>query len=102
MRALNLKFRLLLKFIFDAKYKIDTSYEYKKKYNTPGPKEEDINTMHRYRDAIIYYYKKDKLFNKKTSKLENSKNLNKDEVIDKNEDYFKYLKMKILKKIQIY
>lgn len=63
-------------FIFDAKYKIDTSSKYKEKYNTPGPKEEDINTMHRYRDAIIYDYKKDKLFNKKSSKLENSKNIN--------------------------
>ena len=92
MRALNVKFRLLLKFIFDAKYKIDTSYEYKKKYNTPGPKEEDINTMHRYRDAIIYDYKKDKLFNKKSLKLENSKNISKYEISDKNEDSSKYLK----------
>lgn len=79
-------------FIFDAKYKIDTSPEYKKKYNTPGPKEEDINTMHRYRDAIIYDYKKDKLFNKKSLKLENSKNISKDEISDKNEDSSKYLK----------
>jgi len=63
-------------FIFDAKYKIDTSSKYKEKYNTPGPKEEDINTMHRYRDAIIYDYKKDKLLNKKSLKIENSKNLN--------------------------
>ncbi|WP_294353774.1 DUF2357 domain-containing protein [uncultured Clostridium sp.] len=34
-------------FIFDAKYKIDNSGGIK------GPKEEDINTMHRYRDAIV-------------------------------------------------
>ena len=47
-------------FIFDAKYKIDNSEEYKRKHKTCGPKEEDINTMHRYRDAIIYDYKKDK------------------------------------------
>lgn len=43
-------------YIFDAKYKIDYAEEgsyYKKEYNTPGPKEEDINTMHRYRDAIV-------------------------------------------------
>lgn len=51
-------------FIFDAKYKIDTSPKYKEKYNTSGPKEDDINTMHRYRDSIIYDYKKDKLFHK--------------------------------------
>ena len=44
-------------YIFDAKYKIDpstpgTSYH---QYicPLPGPKEEDINTMHRYRDAIV-------------------------------------------------
>lgn len=79
-------------FIFDAKYKIDTSSKYKEKYNTPGPKEEDINTMHRYRDAIIYDYKKDKLSNKKSLKLENSKNISKDEISDKNKDSSKYLK----------
>lgn len=45
-------------FIFDAKYKIDRSEEYIKKYKTIGPKEEDINTMHRYRDAIVHKYKK--------------------------------------------
>ena len=40
---------------FDAKYRIDfaeTSH-YKRKYGTPGPMEEDINTMHRYRDALV-------------------------------------------------
>ena len=41
-------------FVFDAKYKIDTSTEYQKSYGGVGPKEEDINTMHRYRDAIVY------------------------------------------------
>ena len=34
------------KFIFDAKYRIDTS-------NDNGPTKESINTMHRYRDAIV-------------------------------------------------
>ncbi len=44
-------------YIFDAKYKMDPSlpgthyHEYVCEY--PGPKEEDINTMHRYRDAIV-------------------------------------------------
>ncbi|MBS4201309.1 restriction endonuclease-like protein [Bacillus sp. FJAT-49732] len=34
-------------YIFDAKYRIDFSQ------NNPGPLEEDINTMHRYRDAHV-------------------------------------------------
>lgn len=44
-------------FIFDAKYKIDYADEKTDAYSknrTPGPKEEDINTMHRYRDSIMY------------------------------------------------
>ncbi|MBM7655241.1 restriction endonuclease-like protein [Neobacillus cucumis] len=43
-------------YIFDAKYRIDyaqaDSY-YQKRYKTPGPIEDDINTMHRYRDSIV-------------------------------------------------
>ncbi|CAM4447773.1 restriction endonuclease-like protein [Paenibacillus tarimensis] len=45
------------KYIFDAKYRINPAYEgtsYRGTYKTPGPQEEDINTMHRYRDAIVY------------------------------------------------
>lgn len=47
------------KYIFDAKYKIAEAYEKTladgKKIQIPaGPKDEDINTMHRYRDAIIF------------------------------------------------
>lgn len=45
------------KYIFDAKYRINPAYEgsyYYQKYKQPGPEEEDINTMHRYRDAIVY------------------------------------------------
>ncbi|MGH4050721.1 MAG: nuclease domain-containing protein [Clostridium sp.] len=38
-------------FVFDAKYRIETSKEYQDKYGGIGPKEEDINAMHRYRDA---------------------------------------------------
>ena len=49
--------RYKYEYIFDAKYKIDPSIEGSYYYNTiskiPGPKEEDINTMHRYRDAIV-------------------------------------------------
>lgn len=39
-------------YIFDAKYRIQFDHEYLKKYGGPGPMEDDINTMHRYRDAI--------------------------------------------------
>ncbi|WP_268607386.1 restriction endonuclease-like protein [Paenibacillus apiarius] len=45
------------KYIFDAKYRLNPAYEgtpYWTKYKQPGPEEEDINTMHRYRDAIVY------------------------------------------------
>lgn len=45
------------RYVFDAKYRIDPalpgSYYYNVIGHTPGPKEEDINTMHRYRDAIV-------------------------------------------------
>lgn len=39
-------------YIFDAKYRIQFDEDYLTKYGKPGPREEDINTMHRYRDAI--------------------------------------------------
>ncbi|UVI31013.1 restriction endonuclease-like protein [Paenibacillus spongiae] len=45
------------KYIFDAKYRMNPAYEgtyYYEKYKMPGPEEDDINTMHRYRDAIVY------------------------------------------------
>ncbi|MGU3473589.1 DUF2357 domain-containing protein [Paenibacillus sp. D51F] len=44
------------KYIFDAKYRINPAYThtpYQMAYLTPGPQEDDINTMHRYRDAIV-------------------------------------------------
>ncbi|MBP1947122.1 restriction endonuclease-like protein [Virgibacillus litoralis] len=43
-------------YIFDAKYRVDFATEgtyYQNKYHQPGPLEEDINTMHRYRDALV-------------------------------------------------
>lgn len=49
-------------FIFDAKYRIDTTSEYIKNYEGIGPKLDDINTMHRYRDAIIYSKKDDETY----------------------------------------
>lgn len=44
-------------YVFDAKYKINPALDgsmYQRMYKTPGPQEDDINTMHRYRDAIVY------------------------------------------------
>lgn len=35
-------------YIFDAKYRLDLETD-----RTPGPMQEDINTMHRYRDSIV-------------------------------------------------
>lgn len=43
-------------YVFDAKYRIDMALPgttYNTYYSKPGPKEDDINTMHRYRDAIV-------------------------------------------------
>ena len=45
------------KYVFDAKYRINPAYAgtpYRAVYGTPGPQEDDINTMHRHRDAIVY------------------------------------------------
>ncbi|MBL0385917.1 restriction endonuclease-like protein [Tumebacillus sp. ITR2] len=44
-------------YVFDAKYRINPAFEgteYKNVYRTPGPEVDDINTMHRYRDAIVH------------------------------------------------
>lgn len=43
-------------YVFDAKYRMNPAQEgtyYKTVYKTPGPEEDAINTMHRYRDAIV-------------------------------------------------
>ncbi|MCA1031184.1 restriction endonuclease-like protein [Bacillus timonensis] len=43
-------------YIFDAKYRIDFAIEgsyYQRNYQKAGPMEEDINTMHRYRDSLV-------------------------------------------------
>lgn len=39
-------------YIFDAKYRIQFDKDYVSQYGGVGPTTEDINTMHRYRDAI--------------------------------------------------
>lgn len=44
-------------YVFDAKYRVDYAQpesSYKTRYQSPGPLEEDINTMHRYRDSLVY------------------------------------------------
>lgn len=45
-------------YVFDAKYRVNPALEGSDYYNsishTPGPELDDINTMHRYRDAIVY------------------------------------------------
>lgn len=42
-----------LHLLLDAKYRIDASPEYKKQYRSPGPPEDALNILHRYRDAIL-------------------------------------------------
>lgn len=39
-------------YIFDAKYRIQFDHDYLNLYGGVGPTTEDVNTMHRYRDAI--------------------------------------------------
>ena len=47
-------------YVFDAKYRINPSIPGTDYHNnissTPGPEVDDINTMHRYRDAIVYHH----------------------------------------------
>lgn len=38
--------------VFDAKYRLDASETYRKRFNTSGPPQDAINALHRYRDAI--------------------------------------------------
>lgn len=39
--------------IMDAKYRLDTSPAYVEKHGAPGPPEDAVNVLHRYRDAIL-------------------------------------------------
>lgn len=48
------------RYVFDAKYRINPALKgtiYYDLYGKPGPQEDDINTMHRYRDALVYRQK---------------------------------------------
>lgn len=40
-------------YVLDAKYRLAYGADYERKYGGVGPTLEDINTMHRYRDAIV-------------------------------------------------
>lgn len=40
------------RYILDAKYRLDNSPGYIRRYGTPGPPTDALNTLHRYRDAI--------------------------------------------------
>ncbi|MBR4732399.1 MAG: restriction endonuclease-like protein, partial [Lachnospiraceae bacterium] len=55
------------KYVFDAKYRIERNPDgnYYPDVN-PGPKVDDINTMHRYRDSIVYENPKSKFTFEKT------------------------------------
>lgn len=57
------------KYVFDAKYRIEKEPEspfYPDPNNNPGPKVDDINTMHRYRDSIVYENEQSKFTFEKT------------------------------------
>lgn len=55
------------KYVFDAKYRIETNPSSKFYPDTnPGPKVEDINAMHRYRDSIVYENKSSRFAFEKT------------------------------------
>jgi predicted component of viral defense system (DUF524 family) len=43
-----------LRIILDAKYRLQFDGDYVRSYGGPGPTEEDINKMHRYRDAVLF------------------------------------------------
>jgi hypothetical protein len=42
-----------VRLVVDAKYRIDGSREYIARYGSPGPPDDAINVLHRYRDAIL-------------------------------------------------
>ncbi|MBV9774012.1 MAG: DUF2357 domain-containing protein [Gemmatimonadetes bacterium] len=45
--------RATLRVVLDAKYRVDPSPEYRARYGSPGPPEDALNVLHRYRDAIV-------------------------------------------------
>ncbi len=45
-----------LHLVLDAKYRLDDSPEHIDRYGAPGPPEDAINVLHRYRDAILEHH----------------------------------------------
>ncbi len=43
---------LRARYVLDAKYRLDASPTYLRRYGTPGPPLDALNTLHRYRDAL--------------------------------------------------
>lgn len=43
----------IMRLVFDAKYRIKTDANYVKRFGSPGPPQESIDVLHRYRDAIL-------------------------------------------------
>ncbi|MDQ7041528.1 MAG: DUF2357 domain-containing protein [Rhodothermus sp.] len=43
-------------YVLDAKYRLDTSPGYVRRYGVPGPPMEALNDLHRYRDALSSYF----------------------------------------------
>src|SRR5439155_10844037 len=43
----------MLTLVVDAKYQVDASAGYADRYLSPGPPEDSLNVIHRYRDALI-------------------------------------------------
>jgi len=43
-----------VRIILDAKYRLQFDSDYLRSYGGPGPTEDDINKMHRYRDAVLF------------------------------------------------
>lgn len=39
--------------VFDAKYRLDASEDYRRRFGTAGPPQDAVNAIHRYRDAIV-------------------------------------------------
>jgi uncharacterized protein len=43
----------VVRLVVDAKYRVENDLEYVKRYGSPGPPDDAINVLHRYRDAIL-------------------------------------------------
>ncbi|GBD01861.1 hypothetical protein HRbin18_01591 [bacterium HR18] len=48
--------RCTVHYVLDAKYRVETSPGYVRRYGVPGPPAEALNDLHRYRDALSAYF----------------------------------------------